>query len=248
VIERKFDIAMKDGDAEAILYRPDDERACPGVLFLTDIFGIRPANQGMAQRLAAKGYAVLMPNVFYRHGKIPLLDFEFKMGEARSMKLMGALFAAEPNDRMGPDGALYADFLLAQKGVSGTKIGVVGYCFSGAMALRTAAETPDRIAAAASFHGGRLVTDAADSPHLLLPKVKARLYFGHAIEDQSMTADNIKTLEAALEKWGGKYRSETYQGALHGWTVPGRNVYNEPQAEVAFDRLTELLRKALDQP
>jgi carboxymethylenebutenolidase len=245
VIERKFDLAMTDGDAEAILYRPDDAKAYPGVLFLTDIFGIRPTNQGMAQRLAAKGYAVLMPNVFYRHGKIPLLDFEFKMGEERSMKLMNALFAAEPNDRMGPDGALYTDFLLAQKGVSGTKIGVVGYCFTGAMALRTAAETPDKIAAMASFHGGRLVTDGADSPHLLLPKVKAQLYFGHAVEDNSMTADNIKTLEASLEKWGGKYQSETYQGALHGWTVPGRPVYNEPQAEIAFEKLTALLAQAL---
>ena len=245
MIERKFDIAMPDGDAEAILYRPDDAKAYPGVLFLTDIFGIRPANQGMAQRLAAKGYAVLMPNVFFRHGKIPLLDFEFKMGEERSMKALNALFASLPNDRMGPDGALYADFLLAQKGVSGGKIGVVGYCFTGAMAMRIAAQIPDKVAAAASFHGARLATDAADSPHKLLPKIKARLYFGHAVEDRTMTADDIKVLEAALEKWGGDYRNETYQGALHGWTVPGRNVYNEPQAEVAFERLTETLRAAL---
>jgi carboxymethylenebutenolidase len=245
VIENEFDIAMPDGSVQAILYRPDEAKAYPGVLFLTDIFGIRPANQGMAQRLAAKGYAVLMPNVFYRHGRLPLLDFEFKKGEERSMKAMNALFAAEPNDKMGPDGALYADFLLARKGVSGGQIAVVGYCFTGAMALRTAAQIPDKIAAMASFHGGRLVSDAADSPHLLLPKVKAQLYFGHAVEDQSMTADNIKTLDAALEKWGGKYQSEVYQGALHGWTVPGRQVYNEPQAEVAFEKLTQLLRAAL---
>jgi len=268
MIENEFDIPMKDGSAQAILYRPDDKKDYPGVLFLTDIFGIRPANQGVAQRLAAKGFAVLMPNVFYRHSRLPLLDFEFKMGEERSMKLMGALFAAEPNDKMGPDGALYADFLLTQKGISDEKIGVVGYCFSGAMALRTAAQIPEKIAAAASFHGGRLVTEDADSPHLLLPKVRARLYFGHAVEDQSMTADNIKTLDAALAAWGteqnenknhagghfglagGKvptrqYKSETYQGALHGWTVPGRPVYNEPQAEIAFEKLTALLREAL---
>ena len=237
MIENEFDIAMPGGSAQAILYRPDDKKDYPRILFLTDIFGIRPANQGMAQRLADKGYAVLMPNVFYRHGRLPLRDFEFKMGEERSMKALNALLQSVSAAQVGPDGAAYTDFLLAQKGVAQGKIGVVGYCFTGALALRTAAQIPEKIAAMASFHGGRLVTDAANSPHLLLPRVKARLYFGHAVEDQSMTADNIATLDAALAAWGGHYQSEVYQGALHGWTVPGRAVYNEPQAEVAFDKL-----------
>jgi carboxymethylenebutenolidase len=176
--------------------------------------------------------------------------------------------------------------------VRGPRIGVVGYCFTGAMALRIAAEIPGKVAAMASFHGGRLVTGDADSPHLLLPKVEARLYFGHAVEDSSMTAQNIATLEKALADWSGKaaprqgeedhagghfglaggkvaprqgeedhagghfglvggkvaarqYKSETYADARHGWTLPGRPVYNEAQAEAAFAKLTALMQDAL---
>src|SRR4029077_18422167 len=104
-------------------------------------------------------------------------------------------------------------------------------CFAGQMALRAAAARPDRIAAAAAFHGGGLVTDTPTSPHLVLPRVKARLYFGHAVNDRSMPAEAIETLNAALEEWSGLYESDVYDGSLHGWTVPDSAVYNEPQAE-----------------
>ena len=101
-------------------------------------------------------------------------------------------------------------------------MGVVGYCFTGSMAMRTAAVRPDKIAAAASFHGGGLYTDAPTSPHLTLPRIKARLYFGHATKDQSMPAEAIEKFDAALASWGGKYVSEVYEGASHGWTAAGR--------------------------
>jgi carboxymethylenebutenolidase len=113
------------------------------------------------------------------------------------------------------------------------------------MALRTAAAVPDKVAAAASFHGGFLVTAAPDSPHKLLPKIKARLYFGHAVEDASATPEQIATLEAALRDWHGAFQSETYEGARHGWTVPGRPVYNELQAERAFEKEVELFEATL---
>ncbi|OJU13157.1 MAG: hypothetical protein BGN85_01565 [Alphaproteobacteria bacterium 64-11] len=198
----------------------------------------------MAKRLAEKGFAVLMPNVFFRRSPIRENGFE-PADEGERQKVLGALFQAETAAQMQSDGAAYAQFLSRQKGVGPGKLGVVGYCFTGAMALRTAAAVPDMIAAAASLHGGMLVTDRPDSPHLQLPRVTARLYFGHAVEDRSMTADQIATLEQALRDWHGAFQSETYEGARHGWTVPGRDVYNELQAERAFEKLVELFDATL---
>jgi carboxymethylenebutenolidase len=122
---------------------------------------------------------------------------------------------------------------------------VVGYCYTGAMALRTAAVCADRIAAAASFHGGQLVTDAPDSPHTRIPRVKGELYFGHAVEDQSMPPEAIETLNTTLKGWGGAYQSEIYEGARHGWTVPGRDVYDEKQADRHYQKLSDLMQRTL---
>jgi carboxymethylenebutenolidase len=215
------------------------------VLFYTDLFGIRPANQGMAQRVAAAGYTVMMPNVFYRYGKLPLLDFEFQMGEERSMKVIPVLFGSLTNAAMEKDAPFYVDALLGRDDVKGGKIAVVGYCFTGAMALRTAAVEPDKVAAAASFHGGRLVTEEEDSPHTRIAKVKGELYFGHAVEDQSATPAQIAKLDDTLKGWGGKFQSEMYEGARHGWTVPGRDVYDEKQAERHYQKLFDLLKRTI---
>ena len=127
---------------------------------------------------------------------------------ARFRELAGPLTAAA----MESDGAAYVDFLAKQAGVSAGKMGVVGYCFTAAMAMRTAAARPERIAAVAGFHGGRLFTDDPASPHTILPRIKARLYFGHAIEDHSMPKEAIEKFEQALRAWGGKFESETYRG------------------------------------
>jgi carboxymethylenebutenolidase len=199
----------------------------------------------MARRLAEQGYTVLLPNVFYRTGRPPIFDFPFKMGEERSMKRLAELAGPMPPDAMERDASAYVDFLAAQDCVSDGVMGVVGYCFTGSMSMRRAARWPGKIAAAASFHGGGLYTDGPTSPHLVLPRIKARLYFGHAIEDHSMSAEAIKKLEQSLAAWGGKYISETYDGAHHGWTVPDSPVYNEPQAERAFEKLTALFAETL---
>jgi len=243
LIEKKLDIKTADGTAEAILYAPDSGKH-PGLLFYTDLFGIRPANQGMAKRVAESGYVVLMPNVFYRCGKPPF-DSNFKWGEPESMKLVNALFQSLTGAMMEQDIPHYVKTLLGQPNVSGAKIAVVGYCYTGAMALRTAAVCADRIAAAASFHGGQLVTDAPDSPHTRIPRVKGDLYFGHAVEDQSMPPEAIETLNATLKRWGGAYQSEVYEGARHGWTVPGRDVYDEKQADRHYQKLFDLMQRTL---
>lgn len=230
--------------AQALFFRPDDVAEFPGVLFFTDIWGIRPANIGMAKRLADKGFAVLMPNVVHRYGPVQPNGLETEDSH-ENMKRLGQLFQLLTPEQMAGDGKVYVDFLSRQKGVKPGKIGVAGYCFTGQMAVRIAAAVPDRIAAAASFHGGFLVTDKPDSPHRILGPIKARLYFGHAVEDTTATPEHVAVLEQALRDWHGAFQSEVYQGARHGWTVPGRGVYDELQAERAFEKLVELFDATL---
>ncbi len=231
--------------AEVFLYRPDRLAEYPGLVFITDVWGVRPATVRMAKRLAEKGFAVLLPNAFHRYSRNRPDGFWVE-DEAAQNRALHELFAALTPAQMDSDGKAYVDFLLAQTHVKGGKVGVVGHCYTGQMALRMAAAMPDRIAAAASFHGGWLATEKPDSPHLLLPKVKARLYFGHADNDSLMPKEWIDRLEAALRDWRGAFESEIYKGAAHGWTVPGRDgVYNELQAERAFEKQVELFDATL---
>jgi carboxymethylenebutenolidase len=243
MIEKTFEIAAADGVTDAVLYAPG-EGQYPGLLFYTDIFGVRPVNQDMAKRVAEQGYAVLMPNVFYRYGKPPFAP-NFKPGDPDSMKILYALFGALTGAMMEKDAPHYVNALLARPEVSGGKIAAVGYCFTGAMALRTAAVAADKVAAAASFHGGQLVTPDPDSPHSRIPQVTGELYFGHAVEDQSMPPDAIEKLNDTLKAWDGQYQSEVYEGAKHGWTVPGRDVYDEKQAARHYAKLFDLLKRNL---
>lgn len=243
--EKSIEIVTPDGTAEAFVYQPDGEGAWPGVLYLTDAGGIRPSQIDMAKRLAAQGYVVLLPNVFYRSGKLPVFKFPMKLGEERTMARFKEMISQVPPEAMERDAPAYVDRLAREESVSGGKMGVVGFCFTGAMAMRTAAVCPNEIAAAASFHGGGLWTEAPTSPHTVLPRIQARLYFAHAVEDRSMPEEAIEKLDSALQEWGGSYASETYEGAFHSWTVLDSPVYNEPQAERAFEKLVELFDAAL---
>jgi len=245
MVEEELQLTMPDGMADAVLFSPEPSRALPGVLHLPDIGSIREAHREMARRLAAQGYAVLMPNPFYRTGRPPVFDFPRKMGKPRTMQRFAELVGPMTPEAQQRDVAAYVDLLAAQPAVGLGPVGVVGYCFGGALALRAAAAHPGKVAAAASFHGGGLYkADDPNSPHLVLPEVAARLYFGHAVEDRSMTAEDIARLEQALAAWGGAYESETYEGASHGWTVPDNPVFNATQAERAFGKLTELFAES----
>jgi carboxymethylenebutenolidase len=244
VRETKLDIAMKSGKADAILYTPEGEGPFPGVLHLPDIFSIRPGREEMARRQAEQGYVVLLPNVFWRVCPAPTFDFMPEFGAPRTTARLNDMRKGLTPDQMSEDAPFYLDLLAAQPKVKQGKLGVVGYCFTGAMAMRMAAAAPDQVACAASFHGGGLAIDDASSPHRLLPQIKARLYFGHATQDKSMPPEMIETLETALKKWGGVYESETYEGALHGWTIKGP-MYNEAQGERHFKTLMTLLRETL---
>jgi len=245
VIEQDIEIRAADGTSDAVFCRPDGEGRWPGVIHLTDIGGIRDAHREMVRRLTAKGYAVLMPNVFYRSGKPPMFAFTPTMGEERTMKRFAELAGPLTAEAAERDAAYYVDFLASHDSVGKGAMGVVGYCFTGSMAMRAAAVRPNKLAAAASFHGGGLYSDGPASTHHLLPRIKAKLYFGHATKDPSMPQEAIEKLDSALAAWGGKYESEVYDGAFHGWTVPGSPVYNQPQADRAFEKLTRLFAQTL---
>jgi carboxymethylenebutenolidase len=244
MIEKPIEIRTPDAVADGFLITPEKEGRWPGVLYLTDIGGIRAANREMARRVGGEGYAVLLPNIFYRSGKPPIFKAGTKFGDEEFMKRMNEIRARLTLEAMDRDVAAYIDFLSKQPSISGKTFGVVGFCFTGPMMMRAAAARSDQIAAGASFHGGGLYTDAPTSPHKLLPQVKARLYFGHAIEDRSMPKEAIEKFDRALAAWGGKYQSDIYQ-AHHGWSVPDNPAYNEPEAERAYKNLIGLLNPAL---
>ena len=245
VIESDSQILTADGITDAVFCRPEGEGPWPGVLYLTDVGGIRPATREQARRLAGEGYVLLMPNLFCRTSKPPVLQVGHGDAEA-FRKRVTELTAPLTPDRLDGDVSVYVDTLTQDRSCGQGKIGVVGYCFSGAVAMRGAAVRADRVGAAASFHGGRLYTEAPDSPHLLLPRIRAELYFGHATEDRSMPKEAIDRFEQALAAWGGRYTSETYEGALHGWTMPDSGAYNHAQAERAFGELLRLFGEKLD--
>lgn len=245
MIETKLHIATPDGATYGHLFQPEETGSWPGVLHYPDLIGIRPAALDMARRVAALGYSVLVPNLLYRYGEPPFFPAPITAFTEEVMAKFREMMMSTPPPAQERDVGRYVDTLLSQPGVRGTRIAVVGHCFSGAVALRTAAVRPDDVAAAASFHGGGLWTTSADSPHLVLPRVNARLYLGHADQDPVMPAEAISALESALEDWGGRFENETYEGAVHGWTVPDSRAYDPPQAERAFGKLQALLDETL---
>ena len=245
ILERDLTMKAADGVCDCVIYRPGEAGSFPGVLHLTDIGGIRQSHRDMARRVASLGYIVMMPNVFYRSGRPPVIDFPMKPGDERTMTRFKELTSALGPDAMDRDASAYLDFLAAQDRIVPGRTAVVGYCYTGAMALRAAAARPATVMAAASFHGGHLCTDTPASPHLLLPRVQARLCIGHAVNDRTMPADAIDTLNRALANWGGRYESEVFEGASHGWTVPDHPAYDHSQAGRAFEKISALLSDTL---
>ncbi|PWR09236.1 dienelactone hydrolase [Micromonospora acroterricola] len=242
------DIPTGDGVADACLTRPDGDGPFPAVLLFQDAFGPRPRLVEMAERIAARGYLVLTPHLFYRAGRAPLFDLS-RFGEPdqrgaifeKIMPLVGSLTA----DVISRDTAAYLDFLASRDDVRPGPVVITGYCMGGTNALRAIEADPDRIAAVASFHGGRIVTDASDSPHLGVGSITGEVYFGHADADRSMTPEQIATLEKTLDAAGVRYRSEVYEGAHHGFTMADSAVYDERATERHWAALFDLLDRTL---
>ena len=252
VIETDVEIAMPDGVCDAAFIHPRSG-SHPGVLIWADAFGLRPVMREMGQRLAAEGYAALVPNPFYRLTKAPFTDashfnFQDPADRARIQPLMASVTAPGNAEK---DAAAYVAFLDAQPAVDrAKKVGTQGYCMGGALAVRTAAAVADRVGAAASFHGGGLVTDQPSSPHLLAPRIHAQLYFGFGKNDDERQPDAKDKLKEAFDAAGLRSEIEVYP-ALHGWCMAdmpkqnGTPIYDETQAERAWGKLLALYRTAL---
>jgi carboxymethylenebutenolidase len=243
-----MEVATLDGVADAYLTRPDDQPH-PGLLFIMDAYGLRATIEEMADRIAADGYVVLAPNVFYRAGRSPvfeipdLSDAEKRMSFFRSIR---PLIQQLTQDRLASDGAAHLDY-LAQVASPGP-VAITGYCMGARLGWWIAAAHPDRVAALAGFHAGGMATDDPNSPHRSAANVKAEMYFGFADQDPSMTAEQIATFERALEQAGARYRSEVYEGARHGYTMADGPAYVGPARERHFRELRALLNRTVASP
>ena len=241
----KTEIKTKDGTCPSYVYRPTGAGPWPAVLVFMDGLGIRPAMLEVGERLGKSGYFVLLPDLFYRSGPYEAMDPHtvFKDPEKRKI-LMEKFFAHATQANIMSDTRAFLDYLAAQPDVKPGGIGTTGYCMGGLMSLTAAGTYPDRIVATASFHGGRLATDAPESPHLLAPKIKSRVYVAGAIEDPSFS-DEMKTrLEDALTKAGVDHTIETYP-AKHGWVFRDTPVYDAAASERHWRALLALLEANL---
>ena len=253
VVETNVEIKTPDGVCDAAFIHPKTG-SHPGVLIWADAFGLRPAMRDIGKRIAAEGFSVLVPNPFYRRAKAPVFEStaNFSFSNPADMAKLGPLMASvNAEGAAEKDAAAFVAFLDAQKEVNKSKkIGTQGYCMGGPLVVKTAALLPDRIGAAASFHGGGLVTANPNSPHLLAPKIKAKMYIGIASNDDQRQPDAKDKLKEAFAAAKVTAEIEVY-GSLHGWCVPdmpaqaNAPIYNQPDAEKAWARLVALYKSAL---
>ena len=245
VQESEVDIRTPDGTADAYFAHPA-RGAYPGVLMWPDIYGLRPAFRQMGKRLAESGYSVLVVNPFYRTKRAPTApehpDFEDPATRAALMALMGSLTA----QTAVTDAKAFVAWLDGQASVDRKRrMGTTGYCMSGPFTMRTAAAFPDRIGAGASFHGGGLVTDKPDSPHLLVAKMKAQYLFAIAESDDQRQPETKDVLRTAFATAKLPAEIEVYAGTIHGWCPTDSRLYNHDQAEKAWSRMLALFKTAL---
>lgn len=243
-----IEIPTPDGVADALLAVPNGAGPHPGVLLYMDAFGLRPRLEEMAGRIAAEGYVVLVPNAFYRSGRAPVVDLgDLSVPENRAtiFEKLRPLMAALTPERAMRDATAYLDFLAADERVSARPVGTVGYCMGGALALRTAALAPERVGAVASFHAGRLATDAPDSPHRSFGSIRGEVYVAHADHDGSMSPEQQELVERTLTEAGVRHRVELYPGAAHGFTMADTGAYDEAAEQRHWENLLPLLARTL---
>ena len=241
VSESEVNVTTPDGAADCYFAHPASGTA-PGVLIWPDIFGLRPAFRQMGKRLAESGYSVLVVNPFYREKKAPTAE----KGAATPIAEVRPLAQGLNETTHMTDAKAFIAWLDKQPSVAkNRKIGTQGYCMGGPIAFRTAAAVPDRVGAVASFHGGGLVTDKPDSPHLQAAKSKAQFLIAIAANDDKRSPNDKTVLKETFEKANLPAEIEVYEGSAHGWCPPDSGVYNEPLAEKAWSRLLVLYGKAL---
>jgi carboxymethylenebutenolidase len=244
----KIDLTTRDGVCPSYVYRPEGAGPFPAALVFMDGIGIRPAVLELAERLSSHGYLVLLPDLFYRSGPYAPMNAHTVFSDPEQRKvLFEKFFALATQENIMRDTEAFLDFLEAHPDAKrGGGVGTTGYCLGGLMSLTAAGTYPDRIRATASYHGGRLATDAPDSPHLLAPKMKSRVYVAGAIEDASFPDDMKARLEAALTSAGVRHTIETYP-AKHGWVFRDTPAYDAAASERHWSSLLALFDETLKQ-
>jgi carboxymethylenebutenolidase len=245
VTETDVLVPTPDGKADAVLFHPAGAGSWPAVLMWPDILGLRPVFREMGRRLAASGYTVLVPNPFYRVKRAPIVTGAFDFGSAADRAKLDRIRDRLDDAAIDRDATAFITFLDQQKQTNRRKpAGVQGYCFSGPLAFHTGAARSDRIRAVATFHGGGLVTDKPDSPHLLIPKTKASFLVAIAHNDDQKQPEAKDVLKAAFAAAKRPAIVEVYP-ADHGWCVPGSQTYDQPSAERAWAELLRLYNSNL---
>ena len=235
----RVEIQTRDGVCPSYLFRPAGSGPWPAVLVFMDGVGIRPAMLELGERLSTYGYFTLLPDLFYRGGPYEPMDPRMFSDPEQRKVVMAKIALAKPALVMS-DTKSFLDWLAAQPDVEPGGIGTTGYCMGGGLSLTAAGTYPEQVAAAASYHGGRLASDAPDSPHLLAPQMRARVYVAGAMEDASFPDDMKARLEEALTKAGVDHQIETYP-AKHGWVLRDTPVYDAEAAERHWTTLVALL-------
>ena len=240
-------IPTPNGDARAFVFTPDNGQGpWPAAIIFMDAPAIRPALFEMGERLAQAGYYVVLPDLFWRAGPYPPLDIAAaRAGDPTQQALFAKLRASTDNERAMRDAKAVLDWLPSQPQAKPGKVGVTGYCMGGGIALRAAGTFPDRIAAAASFHGGNLATEEANSPHLLAPKMTAKLLVAGADEDRSYPEEQNVRLAAALKDARVEAAVSIWKGAKHGWVPTDMPVHNPEAAERHWKELVALFDETL---
>lgn len=231
-------VTTPDGSCPVHLFTPDGPGPWPGVVMCPDAGGVRDTFFDMGAHLAGFGYAVLLPDFYYRHGEWTPFDMATAFGDPKERGRIMSMIHSVTNDFMATDAGAFFDYLAGRPEVSGEKFGVCGYCMGGRLSLVVAGRVPGRVAAAASFHGGHLVTDGPDSPHLLAGKIGAAVYVVGAKNDASFTARDAATLEQALTAAGVEHTVEKYP-AEHGFAVPDNPAYDASAAERHWTAMRE---------
>lgn len=245
VIETDVEVTTPDGVADCYFVHPA-EGAHPAVLMWPDILGLRPAFRAMGKRLAQSGYAVLVVNPFYRNARSPVVEPGASFGDEETRNIVLPMARALNAETHFSDARAFIAFIDEQDAVdTSRKIGTAGYCMGGPMIMRTAAAVPERVGAAASFHGGGLATDKDNSPHLLIPDTQAHVLHAIAESDDKKDPEAKDTLRTAYAEAGIPAEIEVYEGTIHGWCPPDSRVYNEKQAERAWARMLVLFDTAL---
>jgi len=243
--EEKVSIKTSDGACDAYAYAAPGNAPAPAIIFYMDGLGIRPELRTMAERLASNGYFVLLPNVYYRAGEQPPFNVATALSDPAQQKRLMTLVQSVTNAGTVRDTNAFLDFLSRDPRVKGTKVGCVGYCMGGPLALTAAGTFPERIAAAASIHGANVASDRPDSPHLLAPKMRGKIYVAVAEIDPWLQPGETDRLKAALQAAGANHTLELYPGVQHGFAANGTPMYERNASERHWERILGLFRETL---